>query len=155
MGPMRLMGPTGGACLPRGCRTAVQNVRGGCPKWFGCSAVRLGRGCLPRMRDAWRVSRISEWLPEMGRMRRLGSMGRMGNENGYAQRHSKVSECLSKMSKSVVSVLSVDGCLPQIRDAGLMSKMRVTGVQNGEEREKWKARKARKVKSWKPECTKL
>jgi hypothetical protein len=30
----------------------------GCPKWFWCSAVRPGRGCLPRLRDAERVSKM-------------------------------------------------------------------------------------------------
>ena len=72
-----------------------------------------------------RLSKVSEWAVQNGRM------GSTGNENGCARSVSKVSECLSKMSKSAVSVLSVDGCLPRMRDAGRVSKMRMTGVQNG------------------------
>ena len=37
----------------------------GCPKCFCCSAVRAVRGCLQRMRDAGRVSKLSKMFVKL------------------------------------------------------------------------------------------
>ena len=123
MGPMGLMGPMGpmGGGCPKSGGCPVCSASAGCPKWFCCSGVRVGRQYLraPRIPRTLRlrkplcrttvqsvgVGKPADAGVKSGKREKwkVGNRNATDYENHYAQRHSRVSELLEKLKIIVLN----------------------------------------------------